>query len=354
MVGTRHGDRETERRGENSPRRCVAVTPRLFVPLLLLLTVQCSLLTASAAWTRQRSGTMAWLRAVYFLDRDRGWVAGSSGMLLETRDGGQTWRKLHSLTTDVLRDVYFADEKTGWLLCERDLFRLKTNQERAYLLKTTDGGVSWQRVNIEGFDVNARLAHAIFDGAERGLVFGESGVVLATNDGGAHWTPRPLPTRHLLLGGVLDGTHVWLVGARATIVQTSDGGITWQRGIVRDGAETRFTAASFVGNILGWSVGTSGRIFATTDGGHTWLEQKSQVDADLMDVKFIDGAEGWAVGSQGVLVHTTNGGARWSPESSGTTHSLERLFFVDRTHGWAVGFGGTILSYGPSSAPRLK
>ena len=355
MVGTRHGDRETERRGENSPRRCVAVTPRLFVPLLLLLTVQCSLLTASAAWTRQRSGTMAWLHAVYFLDQSHGWVAGSGGTLLETRDGGQTWRKLYSLTTDTLRDVYFADEKTGWLLCERDSLKLKTNDEaRAYLLKTTDGGLSWRRVNFEGLDVNARLAHAVFAGAERGWVFGESGVVLATNDGGTHWTPRTLPTRHLLLGGARDGTRGWLVGAGATIVQTSDGGLTWQRSIVRDGAGARFTAASFVGNSLGWTVGSGGRIFATTDGGHTWLEQQSNVDADLMDVKFIDAAEGWAVGSQGVLLHTINGGARWAPESSGTTHALERLFFVDQSHGWAVGFGGTILRYGPSSAPQLK
>ena len=333
-------------------------TPRaLLTFLFLLLTAHCSL-ASTDNWTRQHSGTMAWLHAVYFLDQNHGWVAGSGGTILETRDGGQTWRRLYSLTTDTLRDVYFADEQSGWLLCERDSLKLKTNDEaRAYLLKTNDGGLSWRRVNIEGFDVNARLAHAIFAGAERSLVFGESGVVLATNDGGAHWTPRPLPTRHLLLGGALEGTHGWLVGAGATIVQTSDGGITWQRGTVRDGADARFTAASFVRNISGWAVGTAGRIFATRDGGRTWLEQQSNVDADLMDVKFIDAAEGWAVGSQGVLLHTTNGGALWSPESSGTTHALERLFFVDRNHGWAVGFGGAIIAYGPSpseQAPKLK
>src|SRR5689334_6556403 len=42
--------------------------------------------THAAAWTRQRSGTMAWLRAVYFLDQNHGWVAGSGGTLLETGD----------------------------------------------------------------------------------------------------------------------------------------------------------------------------------------------------------------------------------------------------------------------------
>src|ERR1051325_5753820 len=70
--------------------------PRRLVILVLLLTAHCSLLTASAAatWTRQPSGTMSWLHAIYFLDENRGWVAGSNGTLLQTTDGGANWKKL--------------------------------------------------------------------------------------------------------------------------------------------------------------------------------------------------------------------------------------------------------------------
>jgi photosystem II stability/assembly factor-like uncharacterized protein len=322
-----------------------------------LLTAHCSLLTASAAtWTRRTSGTMAWLHAVYFLDQNRGWVAGSGGTLLETIDGGQTWRKLLPLTKDNLRDVYFADEKTGWLVAERDVLKLKTNDEpRTYLLKTEDGGFSWRRVFLNGSDVNSRLVRAVFADAERGWVFGESGVVFATRDGGVHWIRQPLPTKHLLLGGAfVDYAHGWLVGAGATILQTSNGGLTWQSSIVRDGAGARFTAASFAGNRFGWAVATAGRVFATTDGGRTWFEQRSNVNNDLLDVKFIDASEGWAVGAGGTLLHTRDGGVHWSAESSGTSHALERLFVVDQDHGWAVGFGGTILNYSNGGAPRLK
>ncbi len=95
-------------------------------------------------------------------------------------------------------------------------------------------------------------------------------------------------------------------------------------------------------------------MFATTDGGRTWFAEASNVDADLMDTKFIDAGTGWIVGTNGTLLHTIDGGVRWSMESSGTTHALERLFFTDRDHGWAVGFGGTILSYGQPNAPRLR
>src|SRR5205823_8908512 len=111
----------------NTSRREAA--PRVFTLLLLLLTAHCSLLTAFASpWTRQPSGTMAWLHAVYFLDRDCGWVAGSNGTLLTTIDGGTIWKKLSTLTKDTLQDVYFADKKVGWLIATRDILTLETNE----------------------------------------------------------------------------------------------------------------------------------------------------------------------------------------------------------------------------------
>lgn len=323
----------------------------------LLLFAFCLFPSASAAnWSRQQSGTMAWLHAVYFLDQNRGWVCGSGGTLLSTNDGGQTWRKLHPLGNDTLRDVYFANENVGWLLAERDPLKLKTNEEpRSYLLKTEDGGFSWRRVFLNSPGVNPRLVRAIFADSEKGWVFGETGVVFATGDGGAHWLRQASPTKHLLLGGTfIDQWRGWLVGAGATMIQTSDGGLTWQSSLVRGEGTARFTATTFVNDRLGWAVGTNGRVFSTSDGGRSWFAQRTNVDVDLFDVKFIDGANGWTVGNEGILLRTSDGGARWFIERSGTTHALERLFFIDANHGWAVGFGGTILVYGDGRAPQLS
>lgn len=349
----RRADALTRRRGACLPRRRFALSPCL----LLLITVYCSFLTAHAAnWTRQTSGTMSWLQSVYFLDQNRGWVAGTGGTLLHTTDGGQTWKRLLALTRDTLHDVYFSDDNHGWLIAERDLLKLKTNDEqRSYLLRTEDGGFSWRRIFLNNKDTNALLVRLVFTDAEHGWVFGESGVVFATRDGGVHWLRQASPTKHLLLGGAFnqDGRGL-LVGAGATIVQTSDGGSSWQMGIVRDADNARFTSASFIGMNTGWAVGNSGSIFVTRDAGHTWFAQRSNVEVDLLDVKFISGSEGWAVGAEGLILHTTNGGAHWFAESSITSHPLQRIFFVDRDHGWIVGFGGTILKYGAASAPQLK
>lgn len=331
--------------------------PREFRFLCLLLFAFCLLPSAFASsWTRQSSGTMAWLRSVYFLDQNRGWVAGSGGTLLQTTDGGTTWKKLLPLTKDTLHDVYFANDNVGWLIAERDMLKLKTNDEpRSYLLKTEDGGFSWRRIFLNSKDTNVRLVRLVFVDNQRGWVFGENGVVFATRDGGAHWMRQASPTKHLLLGGAFapDGRGL-LVGAAATVLQTNDGGANWQFGVVNDDNSARLSAVSFAGDSFGWAVGKSGQVFATRDAGRTWFRQKSNTEVDLTDVKFISASEGWAVGADGLVLHTIDAGNHWFADSSSTSHSLQRLFAFDRDHVWIVGFGGTILRYGQSSPPQLK
>ncbi len=316
----------------------------------------------SAQWTKQKSNTLAWLHAIYFLDRENGWAVGGNGALLSTHDGGATWRTSPRPTEDALRDIYFSDTQNGWLVCDRSIYQLKTDDEpRTYLLHTINGGAAWQRVEVKGADPTERLVRVVFaNNKTHGWVFGEAGAVYTTRDGGANWARQIVPTRRLLLGGsFIDQDQGWLVGAGATILQTNDGGETWHTANTA-ASNARLHAVSFVDKAHGWAVGAEGLVLCTTNGGKSWRTQISNVATDLNDVKFIDGAEGWAVGAEGVLLHTINGGATWTLEHSGTTHPLERLCLIGRERGWAVGFGGTIISYGvagnllQSHAPQLK
>src|SRR4026207_1732166 len=109
-----------------------------------------------AAWQRQRTPSLAWLHAVFFLDQNRGWVVGSRGTLMTTENGGSSWRTEKRPTEDTIRDIYFADEQNGWLVCERNIYDLRSNDEpRAYLLRTSDGGQSWRRVIMVGAHLDA-------------------------------------------------------------------------------------------------------------------------------------------------------------------------------------------------------
>jgi photosystem II stability/assembly factor-like uncharacterized protein len=332
---------------------CIQLVLRTTISLLALFFFSPLIArTASAQtgpWSRQRSGSIAWLHSLFFLDQNRGWVIGSKGTLLATSDGGNTWVSKSLPTPDVLRDIFFVDENNGWLVCEVNVYDLKTKEQpRAYLMHTVDGGENWRRVDIKGVDVDARLVRAVFSRGGRGWAFGEAGTIFTTRDSGANWTRLQSPTRHLLLGGIfIDEDRGWLVGAGTTIIQTSDGGDTWyqSRFAQTNQNEIRFGAASFVDNRLGWAVGSAGTIYRTINGGRTWQLQNSGVGVDLYDVRFVDAVEGWAVGAEGTIIYTNDGGVHWTTEKSGTEHPLERLFFTDRNHGWAVGFGGTVVSY---------
>ena len=320
---------------------------RLLLAVCLLLAFTSHASAAPSRWTQQPSGTMAWLHSVFFLNQNKGWAVGSKGVFLTTVDGGKTWQLKTRPTEDTLRDVYFADDQNGWLVCETNVYELKTKDEPiAYLMSTSDGGAIWKRVNIPDADVNTRFVRAVFTRGGRGWVFGEGGALFATRDAGETWVRLRIPTRHLLLGGTfIDDDRGWLVGAGATILETSDGGETWHLSRLTDAEGVRFTATSFVDNRLGWAVGSGGKILRTVNGGRTWATQNSGVAVDLLDVKFLSALEGWAVGNEGTVIHTSDGGLQWTIEAGSTRHPLERVFFTDREHGWAVGFGGTIVAY---------
>ncbi|MFN2511760.1 MAG: WD40/YVTN/BNR-like repeat-containing protein [Pyrinomonadaceae bacterium] len=342
--------------GRLPPADCLLPTIFCFLlASLVFTTFSTQAVAQGSAWKRQSTGTLAWLHSVFFLDQNRGWAVGSKGALLATEDGGRSWKAKPRPSEDVLRDIYFSDELNGWIVCERNVYELKTKEDpRTYLMNTTDGGERWNRVDIGGADVDARLVRAVFSSSGRVWAFGEHGAIFTSVDSGANWTRLRAPTRHLLLGGTfIDDYRGWLVGAGATILQTSDGGETWHLSSLPGAKGVRFTATSFVDNRRGWAVGSGGNVYRTVNGGRTWQAQNSTVSADLLDVKFLDSAEGWAVGAEGTLVYTQDGGLHWTVEPSGTTHPLERVFFANRTHGWAVGFGGTILAYVRAEAPKL-
>ena len=100
-------------------------------------------------WTQQSSGVLSKLNAVVFVNQQRGWIAGSNGILLSTEDGGQRWQPMllpPKMKKDPLLDVWAFDEKRLLALGEFGLFNRRPDiqwHERVFLLRTEDRGALW-------------------------------------------------------------------------------------------------------------------------------------------------------------------------------------------------------------------
>jgi photosystem II stability/assembly factor-like uncharacterized protein len=311
---------------------------KILVSFLCLLCFQ----TAQAGWTKQNSGTFAWLHSVYFLNENKGWIVGSQGTFLSSEDGGNSWKQTRRFTEDRIRDVYFSDEQTGWILCERNVFNLGAASP-SYLMKTSNGGASWEKVELgENRD---RVVRMFFTKSGYGYAVGESGVFFTMQDDKKSWKKTPIPSRYLLLdGNFTDDSHGAIVGGGRTILFTEDAGLTWNKATVLGKSESKLNSIFFVNPRAGWAVGSNGKIYATANAGKFWREQTSNVNKDLTDVFFTSATDGWAVGDAGAILNTRTAGNVWTPIESTARHKLEKVFFAGKK-GFAVGFGGTILVY---------
>jgi photosystem II stability/assembly factor-like uncharacterized protein len=333
-------------------------------------------------WSAQSSGALAKLSGVFFVDRERGWVAGSNGTLLVTEDGGAKWRKQalpERQKNEALNDVWFFSSGRGLLLGEYGIFNRKAGvdwSERIFLLTSNDRGASWEagalaRLPIkqapeqpvsskkpnEGTEVLKQgqrpsdpiLLRMAFANDKTGWAVGEAGTIQCTDDGGATWRMQEAPARKLLYDvAAIDGKMAWAVGAGGTILRTVDGGQNWRE--QSSGVAQTLRAVHFVDDRRGWAVGAKGTIITTINGGARWQPQTSNVELNLNDVFFANAKEGlregWIAGDRGLLLRTTDGGATWESAELSTHANLSRLFFIAPDCGWVVGTSGAIFKYG--------
>ena len=76
----------------------------------------------------------------------------------------------------------------------------------------------------------------------------------------------------------------------------------------------------------------------------TWtIARQSELQADLLDIHFLDHDYGWIVGTKGAILHTSDSGEQWVSQSVKRSNDLNRVCFVDRKMGWTVGTKGLIL-----------
>lgn len=142
-------------------------------------------------------------------------------------------------------------------------------------------------------------------------------------DGGAgRWESQQSGTKIRFRGvSAVSATVAWASGEKGTFARTTDGGQTWQTGVVPEAAELDFRDVdAFDANtayLLSIGEGEKSRIYKTTDGGSRWtLQFKSTRPTAFFDaMAFWDRDHGIAmsdpVEGRFLIITTSDGGATW-------------------------------------------
>ena len=200
------------------------------------------------------------LTSVSFADDRHGWAVGHWGMVLATSDGGETWmvQRKDVQVDRPLFAVHFFDARNGVAV---GLWSL--------VLVTSDGGANWRGMSLappEGAKkADLNLLGLFAD--ERGTVFAaaEKGMVLRSDDRGAHWTYASTGYKGSFWTGVaLPGGVLLAGGLRGSLYRSVDEGRSWTR--VETASKSSITAmAARKGTVL--AVGLDGLVLRSSDAG---------------------------------------------------------------------------------------
>ena len=203
-------------------------------------TLMISILLVAPQWVLQTSGVNDRLRGVSAVSERVAWASGANSTVLRTLDGGQTWQKLN-VTSDVLdfRDVDAIDAQTAYVMGAG-------NGPASRIYKTIDGGKTWT-LQFKNEDPKAFLDAMSFWDANHGIAIGDSVdgqlYIMTTADGGRVWSRVPaagLPAALENEGAfaasgtniaIFGKSHAWIgtgASAKARVLRTADGGRTWQ------------------------------------------------------------------------------------------------------------------------------
>jgi len=321
----------------------------------------------------QTSGTRALLQAVSPASDDVVWVSGHRATWARTTDGGATWQAGAMTGADSLlefRDVHAVDATTAYLLAAGP-------GARSRIFKTTDAGTSWQ---LQFLNRDSAAFYDCFDfwDASHGIAVSDAVrgrlIVIATEDGGAHWNDVSAALPAALEGEgafAASGTclvamapgHAWIgTGAvsGARVYHSADRGRSWSvvatplpGGQASGAASVAFRDARN-GLVLGGRLGDANdrgdNVARTSDGGRTWVAAtRTRFSGAVFGAAVVPGLGGTAVaaGPKG-LDYTLDDGTTWLSLS---TNAYWAVGFRSARAGWAVGPGGRITRIRFAPAP---
>lgn len=218
-------------------------------------------------------------------------VVGERGHILVSSDAGATWRQAKVPTRSTLTGVWFHDRKLGWAV-----------GHDAVIVRTTDGGSTWERVHWDP-DAESPFLDVLFVNESRGFAIGAYGAFYVTADGGKSWTSERISEE--------DDFHL--------------------NQIARSATGKLYIAAE------------AGAVYRSDDDGVTWTRLETPYDGSFFGVLPLEGDALLLFGLRGHMLRSEDGGATWTAPETGTVAMLNAGVRLPDGTVVIVGLGGVVL-----------
>jgi serine/threonine-protein kinase len=279
-----------------------------------------------SAWELIKIDTDKNLNSIAFIDDYRGFIAGDSGLILNTSDGGITWKKLNTRYSYHFYSTSYSDDKLFFVGDAGFIGILNNNSSQ---IKKIDSQTS------------ETLFKVYFKDANTGFIIGSNGLILKTSDGGLTWRKIQSNIQENLFSiSFADSKNGIIVGWNGTILKTNDDGLNWERQQLN--FNSYFKDVFFANEFLGIIVGGDGKVLRTENGGKDWDEIDIASNSGLYKVNINNNGEGIILSNRGEIFFSNDAGKSWIKQTVGQPLILNDIKQLNSGNYIIACNGGTI------------
>ena len=245
------------------------------------------------------------------------------------------WQHIRTSTDVDLNSIAFIDDSLGFAC-----------GDSGTVIKTTDGGSSWENIAIPSVGKRKLLDIEFSEGA-KGIITGENGLLLITDNFGFSWNQIELTK---LFGDLSEPPRtfkscwkygkIFILAYNGYIFQSSNYGKTWERTF--SDKNDYFYNIVFTDEQTGFIVGKNGVILKSTDAGYSWNKITKFTANYIKGIDFNSSAKGITVGNDEMFV-TEDGGTSWERNKNCNTNALSGIKCLGNTCWIAYTTNGDIM-----------
>jgi photosystem II stability/assembly factor-like uncharacterized protein len=202
----------------------------------------------------------------------------------------------------------------------------------------------WQVINVP---TDAKLFDIAFtENPKHGYLVGSNATLLETNDGGNTWQPLQLAVedpKSRFDSVSFAGKEGWIAGEPSLLLHTTDEGKSWSSLPLNEKLPGSPILITALGENTAEMATDVGAIYKTTDGGKNWKAQVENAVGVVRNLERSPDGKYIAVSAKGSFYSVWEPGMEaWEPHNRNSSRRLENMGFADNGQLWLLARGGQV------------